>query len=183
MLDFISNVFWVITAVILVSTVLTCVVRGVFNKQMKKIEKGLSENFEKRIKALELSLKKTIGLQDMIQSSSLDYTVREVYFEMKKIPDEEFPESHEEIIKKINKLNDSFFEKILEDIKVQINTAATEERKQSLQKKYEKLLELKTMSGLIDNQSSPEFIQTIRDEMLKIVDEINQTGSDYTDGQ
>lgn len=118
------------------------------------------------------SIEKIYVLIDLLKfACSNDQVVSQIYTHLRSIPDEHFPKNGE-LKKEIKKVSENNFLENVKIIQEKIDNSIDKNEKIFLERKLQKINEFKNLVDIIDEDSDPEFFQTVINEIKNTADEI-----------
>ncbi len=135
-------------------------------------QKKMIDDLRLHLNYLSKGLKKQQNLLDLIASAMCNPAAKSLYYKLSEIKIEDYPNSHEamsELIEKLSHENYAKQRKILQDL---IEKTEDPIQKNILEKKLEKFDELKTVTSLLDHDSSDEYKKTLMENINKIITEL-----------
>ncbi|MDD5650468.1 MAG: hypothetical protein PHF86_08650 [Candidatus Nanoarchaeia archaeon] len=135
-------------------------------------QKKSIEDLQLHLKYLTKGLRKQQNLLDLVASALCNPAARSLYSRLSEIKIEDYPDDNKtmsELIEKFSHENYTKQRKILLDL---IEKTEDPAQKSILQKKLEKFDELKTVTSLLDHDSSDEYKKTLIDNIDKIIFEL-----------
>jgi len=129
--------------------------------------------FLKLTSKLVKSVEKIYTLTDLLKFAccSGDDVLTKLYSHLRSIPDEEFPRN-EELKKEIKKVSESNFLEKVRFIQEKIEKTTDMDEKIFLERKLQKINELKNLVDIIDEDSDVDFFQSVMNEIKNTADEI-----------
>ena len=141
----------------------------------------LRKNFLTSLKVInDLEKKVVISRQliDLVASGLCNPVVKSMYSKLCDFNIEEYPKTQKDFAKLMCLINNETFQKLHNLITLQIGKTQNEEEKIYLKNKLKKLMDIKNLSDVIDENSSPQYVQTITQELQKTIQEFNDFHED-----
>lgn len=136
-------------------------------------QKKLIDLLNLRLDYLNKKHNKLQNLVDLLASTS-NLAAKSLYFKLNNIPLEEYPENREQMAEVVEKFSHENFKNQYDTLTQIIKQTNDPIEKARLQKKLEKLDELKILASLLSNDSSDEYKQTIFENINIILRELNE---------
>jgi hypothetical protein len=116
---------------------------------------------------------KTTYLLDLLQNGICNPVIQEIYVNISKLPDEEFPKNAKDFVTVLQKISDQQHMKTCNYFKQRINEAESQEEKDFFEQKLTKIQEIRNLADTLGEDSSKEFSQIVINDLMKSMSEFN----------
>jgi hypothetical protein len=129
-------------------------------------------------KDISSQIQKIYFLMDTLSNGVCNPISKMIYLNIRNLKAEEMPKDHKDFCILLQKISSDQFLKATQFFQERINSSECQEESDFYEEKLSKLQNIKTMIETIDENSSPEFVELIHQELAKSVMEFNTPGED-----